>query len=231
MTVKFESTFVPKGIGPGKGLVVRSFEGRVGFYSHFFKRVFDVLLVGLSLPIVVPLIALFALAVALDGRNPFYWQPRIGKNGRIFFMMKLRTMVPHADATLEAYLASNPDARLEWYIKQKLTHDPRITRIGHALRKSSMDELPQLWNVLKGDMSLVGPRPMMTGQDQLYPRMDIYTRMRPGITGLWQVSDRNHCTFADRAKFDIAYLDAMSFKTDIHLLMRTVGVVFRATGC
>jgi len=183
-----------------------------------------------SVPVVLPLVAILALLVALDGANPFYRQQRVGRNGKVFSILKIRTMVPDAEHTLEAHLASNADARREWDHKQKLSDDPRITRLGAILRKASLDELPQLWNVLRGDMSLIGPRPMMVEQRALYPGVAYY-HMRPGITGLWQVSERNESSFAERATFDTAYYNDLSLKTDLSILARTVGVVLRGTGC
>ena len=199
------------------------------FYRSFGKRALDVTLVLLSLPLVLPLVGLLAVFVALEGGKPFYTQPRLGRNGKVYRIWKLRSMVPNADALLESHLAANPDARREWDTTQKLKNDPRITRLGRFLRRSSLDELPQLWNVLKGDMSLVGPRPMMPCQRDLYPGAD-YNAMRPGITGSWQVSARNDSTFADRARFDSSYLRNLSFETDLKLLTATFRVVLRATG-
>lgn len=201
-----------------------------GFYNGFGKPVFDGVLIIASLPIVLPLIFIAACLVALDGKTPFYWQKRLGKDGREFSILKLRTMMPDADEALESYLRVNSEARLEWEHKQKLLQDPRVTWIGRILRKTSLDELPQLWNVLKGDMSLVGPRPMMVEQRDLYPSQ-IYYRMRPGITGLWQVSDRNDTSFADRASYDIEYYRNLSLRQDVSLLIRTFTVVLRGTGC
>ncbi|MEO9518181.1 MAG: sugar transferase [Paracoccaceae bacterium] len=198
-------------------------------YRRAFKRLFDVTLVLLSAPLVLPVVAIMALLVALDGRSPFYSQMRVGRKGRMFRMWKMRTMVHNADVLLEAYLASNPEARREWDSTQKLKTDPRITRIGSLLRKTSLDELPQLWNVLNGTMSLVGPRPMMTDQQRYYHGQSYY-RMRPGITGLWQVSDRNHCDFVQRVDYDDLYDQTLSFKRDMQVLCQTVGVVVRATG-
>jgi len=157
---------------------------RRAVYRNGAKRAFDVFLVLLMLPVAMPLILIMACLVAFDGGLPIYSQKRIGRGGRIFQMVKIRTMVSGADALLEYHLRKNPKARCEWDETQKLKHDPRITRIGYLLRKSSLDELPQLWNVLMGDMSLVGPRPMMVGQEALYPGTD-YFELRPGITGLW----------------------------------------------
>lgn len=198
-------------------------------YQRFVKRALDCLLVLLAAPVVVPVIAIAALLIARDGGVPFYIQRRVGQGGRVFRMWKLRSMVHDADAHLEAFLEANPEARAEWDSTQKLKNDPRITRFGRFIRKSSLDELPQLWNVLKGDMSLVGPRPMMVSQRDLYHGQS-YFRLKPGITGFWQISDRNECRFRDRVRFDDAYDASVSFKTDATVLLRTVGVVFRGTG-
>ncbi|GGO60629.1 Sugar transferase involved in LPS biosynthesis (colanic, teichoic acid) [Roseovarius pacificus] len=199
-------------------------------YSRIFKRVLDLVLVIAAMPIVVPMILLLAFLVALDGHNPFYSQKRVGRNGREFRMWKLRSMVHDAEARLQNHLETNVEARAEWNSKQKLAHDPRITRLGRVLRKSSLDELPQLLNVLTGDMSLVGPRPMMPEQRQMYPGV-AYFDMRPGVTGYWQISDRNQTSFAARASFDVRYYNDMSLGTDLKVLTQTVGVVLRGTGC
>lgn len=198
-------------------------------YSRVTKRAIDCILILLAAPVVVPIVLLAALFVSLDGGSPFYIQRRVGQGGRIFRMWKLRSMVKDADARLESHLAENPEARKEWDATQKLKKDPRITRFGRLIRKSSLDELPQLWNVLKGDMSLVGPRPMMVSQRDLYHGQS-YFRLKPGITGFWQISDRNECRFRDRVRFDDAYEAAVSFKTDVTVLLRTVMVVIRGTG-
>lgn len=200
-----------------------------GSYRTTFKRLFDILFVLAAAPIALPLIGLCALLISKDGASPFYWQSRVGRYGKSFKMLKLRTMVPNADANLENYLVSNPAARREWDDTQKLKDDPRITATGRLLRRSSLDELPQLWNVLCGNMSIVGPRPMMESQRALYPG-SAYYKMRPGITGPWQVSDRNECSFAARAQFDADYYREMSARKDMSILLRTVGVVMRCTG-
>jgi exopolysaccharide production protein ExoY len=200
-----------------------------GLYRAAFKRIFDLAAVIISLPVILPVILCLAVLVATGGGAPFYSQQRIGRGGRVYRMWKLRSMVKDADCALEEHLASDPHARTEWNSSQKLKCDPRITRIGRLLRKSSVDELPQLWNVLWGDMSLVGPRPMMVDQQSLYSG-DAYYRLRPGITGIWQVSHRNDSTFADRARFDAEYDRALSFNTDFGLLLATVRVVLRGTG-
>jgi lipopolysaccharide/colanic/teichoic acid biosynthesis glycosyltransferase len=203
--------------------------GRVSPYRAVFKRVLDVFLVLLASPIVIVTVTLLAVFVALDGSNPFYSQDRVGRGGRVFRMWKLRSMVPNADGKLEAHLATDAAARAEWDNAQKLKADPRITRFGRLLRKSSLDELPQLYNVLTGDMSLVGPRPMMPSQRAIYPGTAYY-RLRPGITGSWQVSERNETSFADRAYFDHDYDRNLSLGTDLRLLASTVRVVLKATG-
>ncbi len=200
-----------------------------GLYRTVLKRLFDVTVVVVFAPIVLPLIAMLALLVAQDGGRPFYSQLRVGRGGRSYRIWKLRSMVADADARLEAHLAASQAARYEWDTTQKLKDDPRITSFGRILRKSSLDELPQLWNVLMGDMSLVGPRPMMPCQEELYPG-SAYYRLRPGITGPWQVSSRNTSTFADRARFDTDYDRDLSLVTDLRLLAATVRVVLRATG-
>lgn len=200
------------------------------FYNRITKRSFDILCVLLGLPVILPVVAILALATFLfDRSNPFYSQPRVGRNGRIYTIWKLRSMVPDAGSLLAAHLEKDPAARIEWDSTQKLKNDPRITRFGRFLRRSSLDELPQLWNVLSGDMSLVGPRPMMPEQRVLYPGR-AYFRLRPGITGAWQVSERNESSFAGRARFDTDYAANVSLFTDLKLLLATVRVVVRATG-
>ena len=200
-----------------------------GPYRRVFKRALDVAAVLCAAPIIVPLIAGLAVFVAFDGGSPFYAQERVGKNHRVFRMWKLRSMVTDADARMESCLASDPAIRREWDETQKLKNDPRITSFGRMIRKCSLDELPQLWNVLIGDMSLVGPRPMMTSQQALYPST-VYYRLRPGITGYWQVSGRNDTSFAARATFDAAYDADLSLRTDLSILLRTVRTVLHGTG-
>jgi lipopolysaccharide/colanic/teichoic acid biosynthesis glycosyltransferase len=198
-------------------------------YRHVFKRIVDIFLVLVTVYIWLPIILITALIVARDGHNPFYTQPRIGRNGRVFRILKLRSMVHDADAVFDAYLRDNSAARSEWNATQKLKRDPRITRVGRFIRKTSIDELPQLLNVLIGDMSLVGPRPIMVQQRTLYPGHRYY-EMRPGITGFWQICNRNQCRFTGRARYDNAYFNSMSLWTDLVVIWRTFGVVLRGTG-
>ena len=198
-------------------------------YRRVVKRAMDVaLVVAVAVPTLAILVPLMAI-IALDGRSPIYVQKRLGRGGQVFRMFKLRSMVADADQILDTYLARNPEARAEWDRTQKLKNDPRITFFGAFIRKTSLDELPQLMNVLLGDMSLVGPRPMMVTQKELYPGAAYY-EMRPGITGLWQVSERNESSFSERASYDTAYFRQMSLGTDLKVMAQTVKVVFRATG-
>jgi len=227
MTVHFHD--IPEVARRDAATSVRESDSGAGLYGGFFKRIFDIAAVILSLPVVLPVIAVFAALVALDGHNPFYVQKRVGRNGRIFNIYKLRSMVPDAERLLDEHIAADPAARREWTTTQKLKNDPRITRIGNFIRRSSVDELPQLLNVLAGDMSLVGPRPMLVSQVPLY-RGAAYYRLRPGITGLWQISDRNHCSFAERAGFDTRYEAELSLANDLRILGATIGVVLRCTG-
>lgn len=206
-----------------------SFSGTSGLYATYGKRALDVTLVLIASPFIVPLILALAFVVWCKGGRPFYSQDRVGLGGRVYRMWKLRSMVHNAEAALERHLDANPETRAEWDANQKLRNDPRITSFGRVLRATSLDELPQLWNVFVGDMSLVGPRPMMTDQVGLYPGKRYYD-MRPGLTCFWQVSARNDCTFQGRAKFDARYYDSMSLWTDIKLLFATVRVVMKATG-
>lgn len=216
-------------VSSGRPVSNKGLAAETDIYGSFLKRLLDIAIVMVFLPVILPLVLLAALVISRDGTSAFYGQQRVGRGGRQFTCWKLRTMVANADERLERYLDSNPEARTEWDTTQKLKSDPRVTRVGRFLRKTSMDELPQLYNVLIGDMSLVGPRPMLPEQRTLYSGREYFT-LRPGITGLWQISDRNDCSFADRASFDAKYAREMSFALDGSILAKTVGVVFRATG-
>ena len=198
-------------------------------YARFGKRITDIVLVALLLPVALPLILMCAALVASDGRNPFYTQKRVGRDGRVFRMVKLRSMVPNAEAALARLLAEDPASRQEWNTTQKLKNDPRITTFGRIMRRTSLDELPQILNVLIGDMSLVGPRPIMLEQRAIYPATAYYD-LRPGITGAWQITDRNECSFAERASYDEVYARDLSLATDVRIMTATVGSVLRCTG-
>jgi lipopolysaccharide/colanic/teichoic acid biosynthesis glycosyltransferase len=204
--------------------------GPVYLYRHIGKRILDILFVLLTLPFSLPIIGFAALALWFRGGSPFYTQDRLGAGGKRFSILKLRTMVPNAEQVLEEYLAKDPEMRREWDEIQKLRNDPRITPLGHLLRKTSMDELPQLFNVLFGDMSLVGPRPMMPEQLEMYGNSAHYNAVKPGITGLWQVSARNNERFTYRNEVDSAYVRSLTLKMDLTILFKTIGVVLRPTG-
>jgi lipopolysaccharide/colanic/teichoic acid biosynthesis glycosyltransferase len=199
-------------------------------YTAGGKRALDLLLLTLTAPFWLSLTGVAALVIWIaERKSPFYSQLRVGRHGKTFRLWKLRTMVVDADARLEAHLAADPQARAEWDATQKLRNDPRITALGFFLRKTSLDELPQLINVARGDMSIVGPRPIMVNQRTLYAGR-AYFELRPGLTGLWQVSKRNECGFADRVRFDDIYCRKQSLKTDLAIMLKTVGVVLRGTG-
>jgi lipopolysaccharide/colanic/teichoic acid biosynthesis glycosyltransferase len=200
-------------------------------YRHGGKRIFETLLIIMSLPFFVPVMTLCAIALWIEGGNPFYRQDRLGRTGKRFSILKLRTMVRDADTVLEDYLARDPQLRREWDEKQKLINDPRVTRVGAVLRSTSLDELPQLWNVVKGEMSLIGPRPMLPDQLPMYGNPAHYFALRPGITGLWQISARNGNRFSFRNEVDAAYDRKLSLLGDVAIMFKTVGVMLRRTGC
>lgn len=195
------------------------------FYDSI-KRAFDVSNVILGLPFTAPLIAGLALVVSYDGSPAFYSQERLGRGGKSYRIWKLRTTAVNSEEVLNAHLEANPRASDELALTGKLRQDPRITKVGHLLRKSSLDELPQLWNVLVGDMSLVGPLPLLPDQKDNYPGKTYYSK-RPGITGSWQVSERKSCCIKDRAQDDDDYVKNMSFLNDLKLLWKTVSIVIK----
>lgn len=199
---------------------------------RFAKRLMDISITGLALLCVSPLVFLIAILVKLDSRGSiFYNQKRLGQDGVRFPALKFRTMHGDGEQRLKAVLEKDPKMRAEYEEFHKLTKDPRITRVGRFLRKYSLDELPQLWNVLVGDMSLVGPRPYL---EREIPEMDqkeaIILRVRPGITGIWQVTERNASTFERRLHMDVEYVRSWSPWVDIYVLFRTVPVVLGGTG-
>ena len=163
----------------------------------------------------IPLILLLALLVACDGSNPFFVQKRLGRNRQVFRIWKLRSMVVDAESHLQAHLESDPEARDQWDSTQKLKRDPRVTMIGRVLRKTSMDELPQLLNVLNGTMSLVGPRPpLMSEYENYHDAVNRRLRVKPGLTGLWQVSGRSDLSFEDAVRLDLRYVENWSVLSD-----------------
>ena len=200
--------------------------------SRFIKRVFDITVAASVGVAFLPILILVYLAVRLTSAGPvFYGQDRVGRGGKTFIAWKFRTMVVDADDVLESYLAADHSMRAEWDKTQKLRRDPRITKVGRILRKTSLDELPQIWNVICGDMSLVGPRPIMLNQIDMYgEQMELYRRVDPGITGMWQISGRNHTSFQDRVRHDEYYIQNWSVWLDLYILGRTVKTVLFTEG-
>lgn len=200
--------------------------------SQVIKRVVDFSL-SLAIGIVLlPLLLLIAFIIRLESKGgSLYCHKRVGHGGRQFAMWKFRSMYQNGAEILEKYLQEHPEERQEWDSKQKLRNDPRVTRVGRFLRKTSLDEFPQLWNVLRGEMSLVGPRPIVGGEVQKYAEFfDLYCRVTPGLTGLWQVSGRSNTDYARRVELDSFYVRNWSPWFDIYLLSRTFRVVLKGEG-
>lgn len=200
--------------------------------DRLVKRGIELMIVLGGSIVAVPVILLCTLLVRLDSPGPiFYRQKRLGRHGRDIYVVKFRTMIPNADAVLEECLNCDEERRAEWDATHKLINDPRVTRIGVFLRKTSLDELPQLWNVLKGEMSLVGPRPIVQGEMKHYQEsFGLYSQVFPGITGLWQVSGRSDTSYANRVELDEYYIRHWSIWLDIYILIRTIWVVIKHTG-
>jgi lipopolysaccharide/colanic/teichoic acid biosynthesis glycosyltransferase len=195
-------------------------------------RTLDVILSAVLLVVLAPLLLLIVLAVKIEDPGPvFFSHRRIGRFGREFGCLKFRSMVVDADVRLRELLARDPEMRAEWAISRKLRNDPRITRIGNFLRKSSLDELPQLMNVLRGEMSLVGPRPIISSETPLYGRyIAAYHTVRPGITGLWQISGRNDVCYRRRVALDVLYTRSRSVKLYMLIILRTPVCVLASRG-
>ncbi|WP_293574399.1 sugar transferase [Phaeobacter sp.] len=200
-------------------------------YATFGKRALDIALAIALLPMIAPVIAVLWLLARKDGGSGFYGHRRIGRDGTPFTCWKIRTMICNAEEILEAHLASNPTAAEEWAQSRKLTHDPRITSFGNFLRRSSLDELPQIWSVLRGHMSFVGPRPIVRCELPKYGvHAGAYLGQRPGITGLWQVSGRNDVSYAERVQFDVTYARKCGLIYDLKLMLLTGRAVVNKTG-
>lgn len=195
-------------------------------------RVFDVTLILLALPFILFVFLIISIMIVLDSRGGvIYKQTRIGKGGLKFKAYKFRTMVLDADQVLQRYLDDSPELKAEWLATHKLKRDPRVTRVGAILRKVSLDEMPQFWNILKGDMSLIGPRPIVEAEIEKYGGcFDLYKQARPGLTGLWQVSGRSDTSYMQRVELDEFYLLNRNFKLDIQILLKTVYVVLSRKG-
>ncbi|MHC1784241.1 MAG: undecaprenyl-phosphate galactose phosphotransferase WbaP [Anaerolineaceae bacterium] len=203
-------------------------------WQQAVKRVIDLFLILISLPVSIPILLFIAGMVAIDSKGPvFYSNYLIGKKGKLFRMWKFRTMHPNADQILPLYLEQNPDLHEEWITNHKLKNDPRITRVGRFLRKYSLDELPQIWNVVLGEMSLVGPRPIsiMERDNNYFGKcFNLYIQVRPGITGLWQVSGRSDTSYVERVRIDEYYVRNWSVWLDVIILARTPVAVFLGKG-
>lgn len=193
-----------------------------------FDKGFALAALVFFLPFIVLVVTLLVLT---DGWPILFAHERVGRHGRPFKCLKFRTMANNANERLAALLASDPVARAEWEANQKLENDPRVTCIGALLRKSSLDELPQFWNVLRGDMALVGPRPIVANEAHHYgEHYAEYLSVKPGVTGLWQVSGRSDTTYSERVALDVDYIRNRPFKRDLGILLRTVGVVLSRSG-
>lgn len=197
-----------------------------------FSRILDLSLIVLGAPYILIAVAILAFLIKWDSPGPvFYRQTRIGRFGRKFHLYKFRTMVQDADQVLQHYLDNFVELQTQWSANHKLNPDPRITPLGAMLRKSSLDELPQLWNVVIGDMSWIGPRPIVDAEVEKYgKRFDLYVQVRPGITGLWQVSGRSDTTYEHRTELDEYYVRNRTLRLDLQILWKTVLVVLRGTG-
>ncbi|QFY61034.1 sugar transferase [Rhizobium grahamii] len=198
----------------------------------FAKRAFDVSAACLGLLLLSPILLMVMLLVKLSDKGPaFYGHRRIGHNGQEFRCLKFRTMVTDGDRVLQDYLRNNPQAMDEWRSTRKLQNDPRVTAVGTVLRKLSLDELPQLFNIIRGEMSIVGPRPVVRDELEMYEHAAVYyLQSRPGLTGLWQISGRNDVSYAARVAFDTHYVENWSLVRDVVIIARTIPAVCAQRG-
>lgn len=217
----------------GEALVSRAVVG-LNIAERGIKRLFDLASVVVIVALFWWAIIIVAIAVRLTTGSPIiYGHKRVGRDGREFNCYKFRSMVPNADQVLAQLLASDAAAREEWNRDFKLKRDPRITRVGRFIRKTSLDEFPQLWNVLMNQMSIVGPRPVVREELDAYyagAGRSRYLAVKPGLTGLWQVSGRNDMAYCERVELDRAYVDSWGVFSDFMIVMRTVGVMFGRKG-
>src|SRR5690606_31750190 len=205
---------------------------RIFGWQGKLKRLMDVVVAAMALVVLVPVFVLIAVGIRLDSQGPVLFRhKRLGLAGRPFFVLKFRTMVPDAAQRLQRYLEENPTARAEFAAEYKLRDDPRVTRLGKFLRRTSLDELPQLWNVLVGEMSLVGPRPIVPEELSKYGDYGRYLlRVPPGMTGLWQVNGRNDLSYDERIRLDMYYIHNWSLWLDLVILVRTIPAVLARRG-
>lgn len=200
---------------------------------RFIKRIFDIVCGLIGLICLIPLTILVKIISVCSGdyKSIFYTQKRIGKNGREFKLYKFRSMVPNADEILEQTLKMDKVRAEEWKKYQKFEHDPRITKIGNILRKTSLDEVPQFINILKGDMSMIGPRPLVPGELDLHDgNHEIYESVRPGITGWWACNGRSATTYAERLELEYYYVKNKSLWLDIKCVFKTISAVLTKKG-
>ena len=203
---------------------------RVSFYKQYGKRMFDLAFALILLPLLTPVMLVIAAGMAHKGKIIFGHR-RVGRGGSEFTCYKFRTMVVDADRKLAELLASDPTARAEWDRDQKLKDDPRVTRLGHVLRRTSLDELPQLWNAIRGDMSFVGPRPVTKAELLRYENnQDAYLSIRPGVTGLWQVKSHGGTSYTTRVILDVEYSTSHNFMHDVRIIAETALIPFKMSG-
>lgn len=196
-----------------------------------YKRGFDILFSIICLFMLSPVFIILYILVTRDGGPAFYGHERIGRDGKKFKCLKFRSMAVNSQELLKEILDKDPNARLEWEQTFKLKHDPRITKVGHFLRKTSLDELPQLVNIIKGEMSTVGPRPVTQQELKMYDKfIEYYLMSKPGLTGLWQVSGRSDVDYDTRVQMDTSYVKNWSFFRDILIVLKTVIVVLKKDG-
>lgn len=222
-------------------MTVRDFDGVLGLYTsqsllipfnRKLKRAVEIALCVVGGALILPLIGVIAVLVKLDSPGKaFYGHHRLGRHGKPFTAWKFRSMVSNSKEVLDNLLASDPAIRAEWEANHKLQNDPRITRMGNFLRRTSLDELPQIWNVLKGEMSLIGPRPIVEAEVEKYGHQyRLFSSVKPGMSGLWQISGRSETSYEERVALDIFYIQSWSLWLDLHILFKTVGVVFGGKG-
>ena len=229
--MKYEDFSAAAAGAAAAGAVAVPKAGQSGWYARAGKRIFDVTLGLIVLPLLTPVIVVLWLIARMDGGPGFYGHERIGQFGVTFRCWKIRSMVCDANERLHALLDSDPKARAEWEHDQKLTNDPRVTRFGAFVRRTSLDELPQIFNVMCGDMSFVGPRPIVDEELARYgAREQAYLQSKPGITGIWQLSGRNEVSYSERVEFDAEYAEKVSLGLDVALVLRTPASVLLATG-
>lgn len=204
---------------------------KVGIYNKYIKRGIDIFLSLIGLIILSPIFCIIAIAIKLDSKGPvFYKHKRIGKNGKIIYLYKFRSMYTDSKERLEMLL-KNPDIKREWEENFKLENDPRITKVGSFLRKTSLDELPQLLNILKGEMSIIGPRPVIDEELEKYGQnKDKFLSVTPGLTGWWACNGRSATTYEDRMKLELYYVENQSFVLDIKCFFKTITTVLNRQG-